>query len=97
MDLLTLCNIMELCNVLYSKTYSTKGISTREYLDFIEGRKISKELLEWHHRWFEILRGNGHPMRIFDIQRSYLRRQVHASAFYLAAIDDEEAQDQSGS
>jgi len=88
---------MELSNVLYSKTYSEEGISTREYLDFIEGRKIAQELLEWHYRWFTILQGNKHPMRIFDVQRSYLRQQVQASARYLAAIDDEEAQERSGS
>ena len=88
---------MELSNVFYSKTYSEESISTREYLDFIEGRKIAQELLEWHHRQFEILGGDGHPIRIFDVQRSYLRQQVLASARYLATIDDEEAQEGSGS
>jgi len=91
-----LCNVMELCNVFYSKTYSEEGISTREYLDFVEGRKIAEELLEWHYRWFEILQDGRRPMCIFDIQRSYLRQQVQASIRYLAAIEAEEAQECSG-
>lgn len=47
LDLFSLCNILEMSNIIHFQTYLSPGLSVTERMGMIQGRKRTREVLGW--------------------------------------------------
>lgn len=72
LDVLSLCNLMELGNVIHYKTYTTEGMGSSERRRMIMGRIISHQVREW-------LAAN---IEIYDPSATTILRSLDRDVFY---------------
>ncbi|KAJ3507583.1 hypothetical protein NLJ89_g6218 [Agrocybe chaxingu] len=93
-DFFALYNVMELANVLYSKTYTGQGISLREHLDFVEARRICHAILAWYDPRFNLqpiqAGASSQATSIQEAHNFFLHGQLQALVRYQTAIEAEE-------
>jgi hypothetical protein len=90
-DFLTVYNIIELFDILYSQSYDRGDLPLRYELDFQEARHICHTILEWFHQNYEIVLGKAPTVAISParVQRNYLSGLVRALLRYQALLDEE--------
>jgi hypothetical protein len=93
-DFLTLFNIAELLNILYSQSYEREGLSLRDRLSFVEARRLCRVILAWFADSYEISTSNRQEISVDKLQREYLRGQVRALLRYKYLEEDSRAGDQ---
>lgn len=92
-DFLTIYNMMELFNVVCTKTY-LGGLSKRERYDYVEARRICREIFRWWDGRYYLI-GTGMSAtrkraRLHDIQSHYLDLQINALICYRNLADSYE-------
>lgn len=77
-NLLSLCNLMELGNVLAGDDYTRDGISEPERQEIIEARRLCRRVVDWIRRHFIILdpRTQQEMSLNDDLWMPYLARYV---------------------
>jgi hypothetical protein len=90
-DLFSLCNIVEMANILHPETYVRRGLSMSERQEMIKGRAISRAIVAWVISNYEI-----DVISMETFYWSYLAYQAHAICYAKEFGDDREAYSYTG-
>ncbi|KAF9459884.1 hypothetical protein BDZ94DRAFT_985891 [Collybia nuda] len=83
LDLLTLCNIIEMGNILTPKLYTDKDKCNRERHELIEARKLSRTAVDWAFDHYQLsLKGAIVPKSRQALYWPYLAQQAKALLWY---------------
>ncbi|KAH6907936.1 hypothetical protein BKA70DRAFT_1427768 [Coprinopsis sp. MPI-PUGE-AT-0042] len=77
-DLLAVCNLFEMANILSYERYTPEGVPDYDRYHFIHARKLCREIIHWVKSRFLFIDKAGHEMDIHQVQMRYLARQSQA-------------------
>jgi len=87
LDLLSLCNVMELGNVLSKATYQVGGMPSYQRHQLIQARLLCRKLVGWLGSTFEFISNDGQTADFkSDIHMFYLARQAKALVAYISTV-----------
>lgn len=90
LDLLTLCNIIEMGNILTPKLYTDKDKCNRERHELIEARRISRSVVDWLFDHYQLsLNGSLVPKSRQTLYWPYLAHQAKTLLWYIQKIEQE--------